>query len=210
MQQETPKMPGDIEIISFLGKGNRAYVYKAKLDDKDIVVKLYKKNVIEKYKSKYKVDIAEFEAGRNEAMYNIDEIRGFIAKPYRVYSSDSEFSHSIVQEFVTGVTLEELIGELGYLPEKILEIGYQVVKCAEENGIHDLDISVGNVMAHQFDGKWKLTLYDFNIMPQYLYPPNPIMALAFKAGIRKKSYRDYRSLRNWDRRGKQKRWIGRN
>jgi len=158
IQQESPEMPGDIEVISYLGKGNRSYVYKAKLDDKDIVVKLYKKDVIEKYKSKYKVDIAEFEAGRNAAMYNIDEIREFVAKPYRVYSSVSEFSHSIVQEYVSGVTLENLIGDLGYLPETILETGYRVVKCAEKNGIHDLDISVGNVMAHQLDGEWKLTL----------------------------------------------------
>jgi len=84
------------------------------------------------------------------------------------------------------------------------------VRAAEKSGVHDLDISVGNVMINKVEEKWVPTLYDFNIMPQYLFPPNPMVGLAYKLGVRKKSFRDYRSLKNWDRRGRQKKWTGRN
>ena len=204
------KMPDDIEIISFLGKGNRAYVYKAKLNNLDVAIKVYKPDMIKKYHSKYKVDIAEYEYGRNCALREIGEIKRFIAKPYRAYTADSSYSHSIIQEYVEGTILEYLIEQLGHLPQELLDYGYQIVRAAEKNGIHDLDISVGNLMANKVNGNWEPILYDFNIMPQYLFPPNPVVGLAFKTGIRKKSFRDYRSLRNWDRRGKQKWWLGRN
>jgi len=203
-------LPDDIEIILYLGSGYRAYVYKAKLDEIDVVVKVYKPGTTKKYSAKYRHDIAKFEFNRNSALYNIDDIKAHIAKPYRFYPENSEFTHSVVQEYIIGETLEVLIGRLDYLPKELLEIGHRIVNCAEKAGLHDLDISVGNVMAKEVDGKWKLFLYDFNIMPQYMFPPNPIMGLAFKLGLRKKSFRDYRSLRNWERRGKQKWWIGRN
>ncbi len=205
-----PKVPDDIEIISFLGKGNRANVYKAKLGALDVVVKVYKPEVIEKYHQKYKVDIAEYEYGRNRALRELNEIKRFIAEPYRVYTAESGYAHSIVQQFVEGTILEHLIEQLGHLPQELLDSGYRIVRAAEQHGIHDLDISVGNLMANKVNGIWEPILYDFNIMPQYLYPPNLIVALAFKTGIRKKSFRDYRSLHNWYRRGKQKWWLGRN
>ncbi len=210
LSENFPKVPDDIEIISFLGQGNRANVYKAKLDTLDVVVKAYKPDVIEKYRHKYKVDIAEYEYGRNCALREISEIERFIAKPYRVYAAESGYAHSIVQQFVEGTILENLIEQLGHLPQELLDSGYRIVRAAEQRGIHDLDISVGNLMANKVNGIWEPILYDFNIMPQYLYPPNPIVGIAFKTGIRKKSFRDYRSLRNWYRRGKQKWWLGRN
>ena len=40
-------------------------------------------------------------------------------------------------------------------------------------------------------------IHDFNLMPQHRYPPNPILALAFKTGLRKNSHRDYRCLQQW-------------
>lgn len=174
------------------------------------MVKIYDKDVAEKYLEKYSVDIAQFEFNRNKALFGINEIQEYVAKPYRAYPITDQYEHSIIQEYVPGTILETLINDLGYLPEEILKAGYTIVKYAESHGIHDLDISVGNLKIKEFDGIWKPKLYDFNIMPQYLFPPNPIVGLGYKLGIRKKSFRDYRSLRNWDRRGKQKRWIGRN
>jgi len=108
------------------------------------------------------------------------------------------------------VILEDLINELGYLPQEIRDAGHKIVQYAEKNNIHDLDISVGNVKIYKSNDIWRPILYDFNIMPQYLYPPNIFVALGYKLGVRKKSFRDYRSLKNWDRRGKKKKWIGRN
>lgn len=203
-------LPNDIEIAEYIGKGGRAHAYKAYIDSQPVIIKTYHQDVVQKYLHKYQVDIAVYEYGRNLALYELPKIKQYIAKPYRVYSQDSDYTHCMVQELVTGQILKEVIAELGYLPNEVLESGYEIVSEAEVNGIHDLDISVGNVLVNNTDGNWSPKLYDFNIMPQYLFPPNPIVGLAFKLGIRKKSFRDYRSLRNWDRRGKQKKWIGRN
>ncbi len=204
------RLPDDIEIGEYLGSGGRAHVYKGNINDESVSIKIYHENVAQKYLNKYQVDIAEHEYGRNVALYDLPKIKKYIAKPYRVYKSGSEFTHCMVQELVIGEVLENVIKDLGYLPDEILESGTEIVHEAEAHAIHDLDISVGNVLVNNIDGEWKLKLYDFNIMPQYLFPPNPVVWLAFKLGIRKKSFRDYRSLRNWERRGKNKKWIGRN
>ena len=45
--------------------------------------------------------------------------------------------------------------------------------------------------------RWQPKLYDFNLMPQHMCPPNPFMALGFMLGLRSKNHRDYRSLKNW-------------
>ncbi len=201
-------LPDDVKVLALIGEGGRAKVYQAKLNDKDVVVKVYNQDVAEKYYEKYSVDIAQFEFDRNKALFDIDEIQEYIAEPLKVYPSTSPFTHSIIQEFVGGVILEDLIIELEFLPNEVLRAGYIIVKNAEKNKIHDLDISAGNLKIDKIGGVWKPKLYDFNIMPQYLFPPNIIVGLGYKLGIRKKSFRDYRSLRNWDRRGKKKFWLG--
>jgi len=207
--REALRLPDDVEVLEFLDQGGRAYVYKARLESKDVVVKVYKKDIANKYSKKYGVDIAQFEFDRNRALFGIDEIQEYIAEPFRVYPVDGTYTHSIIQEFVSGMILEDLIVDLGGLPEEILNAGYTIVKNAEKNKIHDIDISAGNLKIQKSDNIWKPKLYDFNIMPQYLFPPNIFVGLGYKLGIRKKSFRDYRSLRNWDSRGKNKIWIGR-
>ena len=202
-------MPDDIKVTEFLGEGGRANVYRADMNGIDVIVKVYKKEIAKKYLEKYNVDIAQYEFSRNEALYNLVKIKEYIARPYHIYAHDSEYTHSIVQEYVSGTILEDLIVELDCLPEEVLQAGYQIVKEAEKNGIHDLDISAGNLKVYKCEGLWKPKLYDFNLMSQYLFPVNPVLGFAIKVGIRKKSYRDYRSLKNWKRRGEKRLWLGR-
>ena len=40
-------------------------------------------------------------------------------------------------------------------------------------------------------------IHDFNLVPQYQFPPNPFLAFAYLTGIRKKSHRDWRCLKGW-------------
>jgi len=95
---------------------------------------------------------------------------------------------------------------VGYLPQEVLKAGYEIVRTAESHGIHDLDISAGNILTVNCDeGEgWIPKLYDFNLLPQHMSPPNPFIAWGIKTGIRSKSHRDYRSLKNWQRMAKNK------
>jgi predicted Ser/Thr protein kinase len=208
--QQSLSLPSEIKLLDFIGRGRRSFAYKAKYNGELAVIKIYRDEYIKKYFNKCNIDIAEFEFERNTKLYNIEKIRQYIAKPYKVFSKTSAYTHSFVQEFIEGITLKQLISELGYLPIEVLEAGYEIVRNAESNNIHDLDISVGNILVVKQGEIWLPKLYDFNILPQHMNPPNIFLATALRCGLRKKSYRDYRSLKNWERRGKQKYWIGRN
>ncbi len=195
-------LPADVELGDYLGTGGRAHVFLAALDGQRIIAKVYRDDAAEKYRRRYGVDIAEFEYQRNRALYAIDEIRRHVARPYRAYPAGGEHAHCMLQEYIDGRTLKDLVIDLGRLPEEVLEAGYRVIRAAEARGIHDLDISSKNVRIVEQDGALVLKLYDFNLMPQHLAPPNPFVGLALKLGLRRKSHRDYRNLRKWEIRGR--------
>jgi len=203
-------LPEEIQVISFLGRGRRSFSYKGKFDDQDVVIKVYRNEFVEKYIIKDNIDIAEFEFQRNSQLYSIDAIRPYIAQPFKYFPIDSKYTHSFIQQYVGGITLKLLIFQLGYLPNEVLNIGYKIVRLAESEGIHDLDISAGNILVVENNGSWMPKLYDFNLLPQHMSAPNPFMAFCFKVGLRRKSHRDYRSLKNWKRRGRQQMWLGKN
>ena len=125
-------LPDDISVSELIGEGGRAKVYRAVLSNKDVVVKVYNKDVADKYYEKYNVDIAQFEFDRNKSLFDISEIQEYVAEPLRVYPSSSQFTQSIIQEFVDGVILEDLIIELGCLPKEILDAGHMIVRNAEK------------------------------------------------------------------------------
>ena len=133
--------PDDIRVIEMLGQGGRAQVYKAKLKNEDVVVKIYDKDVAEKYLEKYSVDIAQFEFNRNKALFGINEIQEYVAKPYRAYPITDQYEHSIIQEYVPGTILETLINDLGYLPEEILKAGYTICLLYTSPSPRDLSTS---------------------------------------------------------------------
>lgn len=207
--QQAITLPDEIQVGEFLGRGRRSFSYKGKYGGKDIVIKVYRKEFVEKYRRKCSVDIAEFEFERNAALCNVDEIRPYIATPYMAFSRHSGFTHSFVQEYIDGITLKQLIAQSGCLPDEMLKAGYKIVRAAEACGIHDMDIFVENVLAVQSAGTWIPKLYDFNMLPQHMSSPNPFVALGIKMGLRK-SRRDYRNLRDWKRLGKQQRLASKN
>lgn len=208
--QQAITLPDEIRVGDFLGRGRRSFSYKGKYRDKDVVIKVYRKEFVEKYRRKCSVDIAEFEFERNATLYNVDEIKPYIATPYKVFSRHSGFTHSFVQEYIEGITLRQLITQSGHLPDEVLKAGYKIVRAAEACGIHDMDIFEENVLVIENAGIWMPKLYDFNMLPQHMSPPNPFVALGIKMGLSRKSRRDYRNLRNWKRSGEQQRSAGKN
>jgi tRNA A-37 threonylcarbamoyl transferase component Bud32 len=199
--QRSLSMPADIGITGYLGTGARAHVFKADMELNSVIVKVYRGEAVQKYRHRYGVDIAQFEYQRNQYLYSLKSIKKHIAQPFRVYPASSEYTHCMIQEFISGPTLKDLVIELGHLPREVLDAGYQIIRQAEAHGMHDLDISSKNVMIVEQDGELVPKLYDFNLMPQYLHAPNPFLGLAIKLGLRGRSYRDYRNLKKWEKRG---------
>ncbi len=199
--QQSLLMPANIQVTGYLGTGARAHVFQATLGKDRVIAKVYQEEAAQKYRHKYGTDIAEFEYQRNQSLFALTSIRKHVARPYRVYPESSEYTHCMIQEYITGRTLKDLIIELGHLPREVLDAGYRVVQQAEAHGVHDLDISSKNVMIVEQDGELVLKLYDFNLMPQYLHAPNPFLWLALRLGFRRRSHRDYRNLRKWEQRG---------
>jgi len=194
-------MPADIQITGYLGSGARAHVFQARLGKDSVIAKVYRESSVQKYRHKYGTDIAEFEYLRNQTLYALTSIRKHIARPYRVYPESSKYTHCMIQEYVSGRTLKDLIIQMGHLPREVLDAGYQVVQQAEAHGMHDLDISSRNTIIVEQDGELVLKLYDFNLMPQHLHAPNPFLWLVLRLGLRGRSHRDYRNLRKWEKRG---------
>lgn len=199
--QQSLLLPADIQVTGYLGAGARAHVFQATLGKDRVIAKVYQEEAAQKYLHKYGTDIAEFEYQRNQSLFALTSIRKHVARPYRVYPESGEYTHCMIQEYITGRTLKDLIIELGHLPREVLDAGYRVVQQAEAHGVHDLDISSKNVMIVEQDGELVLKLYDFNLMPQYLHAPNPFLWLALRLGFRHRSHRDYRNLRKWEQRG---------
>lgn len=197
-------LPDDIRVSKKLGSGRRSEVYLATYQEEAVVVKAYKHEYITKYRSRFGVDIGEFEFERNQIAYNSILISEYIAKPYRLLRAAEGFTPALVQEYVDGIWLRDMLKQLGRLPEETLDAGYLIIKEAARLGLYDLDISAGNIQVVQNEsGAWLPKLYDFNLMPQYLQPPNPFMRLGFALGLRSKNHRDYRSLKEWQRLGRE-------
>ena len=62
-------LPTEIDIFQELGSGRRSQAYLANYQDRKVVVKVYKQEYIEKYRSQYKVNIGEFEYARNKTAF---------------------------------------------------------------------------------------------------------------------------------------------
>ncbi|MEM8843831.1 MAG: hypothetical protein AAGB35_02200 [Pseudomonadota bacterium] len=191
-------LPDEVEISHELGFGRRSNVYLAKHEGRDVVIKVYKQTYIDKYQNQYKVNIGEFEFQRNKAAYDDEILNQYIAQPYSLLKPSDGYSLALIQEYVSGEWLTDYIERTKFLPEEVLQAGYLIVKEAARLGMYDLDISLGNIRIQQnVSGKWHPKLYDFNLMPQHIKPPNPFMALGFLLKLRSKNHRDYRSLQHW-------------
>lgn len=194
-----PVLPPEVVLDRVAGEGRRSVVYRARYRGEPVAAKVYRPDFIRKYRDKYRVDIARFEMQRNRAVRDVPGLRDYTARPLAVIGGDGRHDLAFLQSFVEGIPLVRLGREHNGLPESLLTAGQMIVSRAEAAGLHDLDLYFRNILVQQRDGDWLPVLYDFNLMPQYLFPPNPFLAIAYKTGIRKKSHRDHRCIAQWHR-----------
>jgi hypothetical protein len=179
------------------GRGRRSVTFKALYHGKTVAMKVYRPEFIRKYRDRYGVNIGVFEMSRNRAFCEVPELREYAAQPVAVLGEDGAHSLIFLQEFIHGLALTRLGKKEGGLPDSVLEAGERIIRIAELNGLHDLDLFYRNILCRQADGVWQPVIHDFNLMPQHLFPPNPFLKLALKLGVRKPSHRDYRCIAQW-------------
>ncbi len=197
MDMNDLKLPEDLVPLSLAGEGRRSVTFRAKYHDEVVALKVYRKEFIQKYRQRYKLNIAQFEYGRNQAFYAVEALRPYSARPIKVLGVDDGYSLCFLQEFIDGPSLVELAEKNHGLPQSVLDAGQLICEKAEAAGLHDLDLFYKNVLMREQNGTWLPVIHDFNLVPQYQYPPNPFLALAYLTGLRRKSHRDWRCLKGW-------------
>lgn len=192
-------LPADLELGSQIGSGRRSLVFAATWRDQAVVVKRYTSQAIRKYRRRYRVSIAHFEHDRNAAFHSQPQLRPFAARPlaWGIESAGGEF---FIQEHIAGRELREFLDARGRLPDQILRTIDRVVDRASSHGLFDIDMSPSNFRMRDAGGDWNPVLFDFNLMPQHLHPPNPLVGLLYRTGLRHPAHRDrwmLRRLRTW-------------
>lgn len=191
------KLPPQLEPTAVAGEGRRSITFKANYRGETVAMKAYRPEFIDAYRRKYDVNIGVFEMSRNRAFRKIPELLPLSAKPLAVLGHDGSCSLVFLQEYIQGTPLTELGRQRKGLPESVLEAGEAIVRAAESHALHDLDLFYRNILCRERDGVWQPVIHDFNLMPQHLFPPNPLLKLAFSLGIRRPSHRDYRCIAQW-------------
>lgn len=188
-------------VGDLVGQGRRASVYEMRYQDRRAVVKRYTQSQQRRCERHMQKTAAQFEYDRNMKFYAHEALRPHSAEPLAVLSTADGAEEVFVQEYVAGPTVAEYIAELGYLPATLFEDGRKIVEEFERIGLFDMDTPAKNVKVVVDERGARPLLFDFNLLPQCIVPPNPIVALMYKFGVRKPTHRDYRGVASWLRDG---------
>jgi hypothetical protein len=187
---------GDVGIVGRLGEGVSCIVYDARWRGRDVALKLYKAGAVERHARLLGEELAEFEYRRNRAFYDAPAMRDYVAEPLAF------FSDGCVSAFLQ----ERLEGELYYFHYKKRagavadSLGRdleKIVEGAHAAGLYDVDLHAGNVMVVERQGRVLPKLFDFNFIPFYVHPPNPLVWLGVRTGLVDPGSRDRRKLRKF-------------
>jgi hypothetical protein len=190
------RLPAELEPLEVAGKGSQSITFRANYRGDILAMKVYRPEAIERFKKKYKTNIAVYEMSRNRKFRKIPELLPFTAKPIAVMGHDGKSTLLFLQEFIDGVTVKELAERNKGLPATVLEAGETIVRVAEMNGIYDLGLSPDSAMVRKQSGSWSPALYDFNQPPHPEKPSGGFFSKAFGGG-NKKSKKDYQSIAEW-------------
>ena len=81
------------------------------------------------------------------------------------------------------------------MPQGLFDHVRRIVALAHAARLYDVDLHAGNVMVVEEPGGEAVPkLFDFNFIPFYVHPPNPLAALLFRLGIIDLRSRDLRKL----------------
>lgn len=194
---------GDVRITGKLGEGVSCVVYRGERDGREVTLKLYKSGAVEAHARHHDQELAEFEYRRNIAFFEAPGLARYVARPLG-YLATSGVS-VMIQERLDGVLYHDYLrSHDGDAPESLRNHIRRIVELAHAAGLYDVDLHARNVMVVESeDGEVVPKLFDFNSIPFYVRPRNPLVALLLKTGLVGERWRDHRKLKSLH---KSKRW----
>jgi RIO-like serine/threonine protein kinase len=194
------RLPRNVEIETLLGEGRRSRVYRARFDGRDVAIKLYRERYVRSYRERLGISIARFEFDRNLAFCRTAGLEAYAVSPLAVIGEDDGMDAAFVQERITeAVSLEVVRRQEGGVPRESLAALREIVRIASNAGLYDIDLDPRNILLRDTAEGWLPVLHDFNLIPQHLRAPNPLVAFLYRTGLRHPSHRDRRWLRRLER-----------
>lgn len=165
-EQQGLRLPPDLELLELVGQSRWARTYKAHYEGETIALRAYTDNAASWYRKKLDKNVAVFEMLQNRKFRAKPELLPYTAKPIRVIGQDGKQSLCFLQEFVDGLTLEELGRQQGGIPGYLLEIGQAIASYCEENQIAGIDQFMGHALFRKENKGWTPIMYDFKHIPE--------------------------------------------
>jgi hypothetical protein len=187
---------GGARILRRLGEGVSCVAYLAEWRGEPAVLKIYKAAAIERHARYHPVELAEFEYRRNLAFYEAPGLARYVARPL-AYLSTAGVS-ALVQERLHGVLYYHYHrSRQGSVSPGLGEHLRRIIELAHAAGLYDVDLHAGNVLVVEDGGEPVPKLFDFNFIPFYEHPPNPLVAVLLRLGWLDLRSRDRRKLRDF-------------
>lgn len=158
-------LPDGIVLLEKVGSGRAATVYKAQFQGETIALKAYKSNAASWYRKKLDKNIAVFEMMQNRAFRKHPDLVKYTAKPLRVIGQDGKASLCFLQEYVDGITLEQLGDRYGQIPGYLMRTGEAIARVCEERAIKGVDDFMKGVKVRQSASTWLPIMFDFKHIP---------------------------------------------
>ena len=158
-------LPAGIELIEKVAAGRMSTIYKARFMGETVALKNYSARAVDWYRKKHDRNIAIFEMSQNRNFRKVPALVPYTAKPLRVIGQDGSCSLCFLQEFVEGLTIDQLTAKLGRLPGSVLSAGELIDRTCRDEGLEGLDLFMRNVLLRESSGQWLPVLHDFKHLP---------------------------------------------
>lgn len=188
---------GPVAIEARIASGKVTTVYRARLADRVVALKVFRPRSVRRHASRHETGIAEFEFRRNSALWSTPGLRRYVAEPI-AYLETPGIS-AVVQELLDGELYYHVSRRRGGRLERVFDHLARLVELAHAAGLYDLDLHALNVMVVREGEEEIPRLFDFNRIPFHERPRNPFEALALRLGILDRGSRDRRKLRQFHR-----------
>jgi hypothetical protein len=202
---------GEVRILERLDDGKVTTVYRADLRGSPVALKIFKPRSIRRHAGRSPLNIAEFEYRRNRAFFEAPGLARYVTRPIGYFHAPGV--SAVVQELLRGKLYYHYHRTEGAEDPARLEALFahirRIVKLAHESELFDLDLHALNVMVVQEVGEPIPKLFDFNRIPFYEHPRNPLEALLLRTRLLDVGSRDRRKLRQFHDFRRLESWLNR-